>query len=458
MQARLCVALLDILVKNHANFLQQGFCHKPVETIVGSRFATLLVQIENCPQIMQEHRIFTLGRDSCFVLGNLLLSGQVSLSLIETCLSTQQWENIFQTLGRDNFVLATKLAHQQLDLYKMQLKGFEILVLNICTFLEKNGFVIEDLVKWNQWLLERQECWGKFLVAETKLLNHWPIEVQQLLFKYLDPFIELHKSTIFLNLLLVLAKEEWFKGDEENQHVGVTFSMVAMNLVPHVVEIYKTEMATYIGNNIDLEKIKMEHLCLLLHGVQEKHMEMEFELARHQVGMKDPKVQGLLYPQHITRKEFNILEQIESWVNITAKRELVNVLPKVASVLGFDEDCGGVVSQIRNVVIQCTPLCSLKIFQDMLKQDGHIVLTLFSKEEESTFKELAKAGPLIAFLRETLNEDLRHLIDGVENQNSWKDKTWEAVIADLIDLQSMSLDFILIGKIDLCCCNCNDVL
>jgi hypothetical protein len=82
----------------------------------------------------------------------------------------------------------------------------------------------------------------------------------------------------------------------------------------------------------------------------------------------------------------------------------------------------------------------------MLKQDGHIVLTLFSKEEESTFKELAKAGPLIAFLRETLNEDLRHLIDAVENQNSWKDKTWEAVIADLIDLQSMSLHFILMEK------------
>jgi hypothetical protein len=124
---------------------------------------------------------------------------------------------------------------------------------------------------------------------------------------------------------------------------------------------------------------------------------------------------------------------LQSWKGVNVLKELHAILPLVASVFDLNEDCDGLVQRIWNVVTECTPQCSFWRFREVLQKDGRNVLALFSPSEVEIFRELRNAGQLIVFLRESVREDLRHLLDAIEDPSATQ--TWEGLINDLIDLQ-----------------------
>lgn len=411
---------------------------QPIETIMDFKFTTLLMQIEKCPQSIKSHVLYKEIHRACVTLGASLQSESVSLRHINSSFVSGDWEKIFQILGNASFVAAVEKAHKDLSVYKKRLEGFKVLVHNICPFLTDNNITVEGYTEWRDWLARRSSEWENFSLSEIHSPEHWPSEVHKAIFDYLDPVVTLHGSRIFLNILLesVPGRTKRTYPFTESVHeviTHMTLSTVASVMFPQAVHQYEEEMRLFVATDINFDRIVMERVCLLLNGVDSNAVETEFEFARRQLGWSSTKTHEFL--KRLPEKETNIVDYLQSWKGINVLRELHEILPLVASVFELNKDCDGLVQRIWNVIIECTPQCSLRRFREVLQKDGRNVLAQFSTAEVDTLRELTKTGQLIMFLRASVQEDLRHLLDAVEDPNATQ--TWEGLINDLIDLQSM---------------------
>ncbi|KAG0610191.1 hypothetical protein M758_7G045200 [Ceratodon purpureus] len=438
---QLCFKLLDTTMKACID-LQGELELRPIETVVEFKFATLLMQIEKCPQSVRSHALYKDIRKAFETVGSLLKSGRVSLRYVNLDPVRGDWERIFQIFGNPSFVTALEEAHKELVVYRKRLEGFKVLVYDISEFLTKNNITVEGCTKWRDWFERRSSEWENFTLSEINSSpNHWPSEVHKAVYEYLDPVVNLHRSRIFLNVLREVALDRAGGNDglvqripssEENVVILETsMSTVAGVLFPQAVNQYQDEMRLFVAYDINFDKIIMERVCILLNEVDPDAVEIEFELARKQLGGGSTRTHDLL--KRRSDKETNIVDYLQFWKGVNVLRELHTILPLVASVFDLDQDCGGLVSRIWNVITECTPRCSLRCFREVLQKDGQNLLAQFSTSEVDTLKELTKTGELVMFLRETVQEELRHLLDAVEDPNATQ--TWEGLINDLIDLQ-----------------------
>ena len=424
------------------NGLQDALECRPIQTIVEFKFASLLMQIEKCPQSVKSHPLYKDIHEAFEILGGLLKSERVSLRYINLSSVREMWEKIFQIFGNPSFVAALEKAHKDLVDYKMCLEGFKVLIYDICQFLTENNITVEGCTKWRDWFAMRSSEWENFTLSEIHSSpDHWPREVHKAIYSYLDSVVTLHCSRIFLNVLVDLALDRAGGNDglvkripsseEHEVIIEISLSTVACVILPQAVNLYQDEMGSFLTHDIDFDKIIMERVCILLNEVDPNKVESEFEVARKQLSLGSTRIPDLL--KRLSDKEMNIVDYLQSWKGINVLRELHAILPLVASVFDLNKDCDGIVLRIRNVITECTPRCSLRRFRKVLQQDGHL-LSQFSTSEVDTLRELTKTGELIMFLRESVQEDLRHLLDAVEDPNATQ--TWEALINDLIDLQS----------------------
>lgn len=441
---QLCVKLLETIVKACNDDLRGELELRPIETIVDFRFTTLLMQIERCPQSVKLQSLYKNIRGAYETLGSLLKSGSVSLRYMNLSPVRGDWEKIFQIFGNPSFVTALERAYKDLLVYKRRLEGFKVLVHDICLFLTVNHITVEECTKWRDWFVRRSSEWENFTLRDIHSSpNHWPSEVHKVIYNYLDPVVTLHGSRIFLNVLLELVLDHAGGNDglvkrtpssEEHEIIiAVSLPTVACVLLPQAVNQYQDEMRPFVAYDISFDEIIMERVCMLLNGVHPNAVETEFRFARRQLGWDSTRTHDFL--KCLSDKETNIMDDLQFWKGINVMRELHAVLPLVASVFQLDKDCDGLVLRIWNVITECTPRCSLRRFREILQEDAQNLLTQFSMSEVDTLKELSKTGQLIMFLRESAQEDLRHLLDAVEDPNATQ--TWEGLINDLIDLQSM---------------------
>lgn len=434
----MCVKLLDTTMKA-CGALRDELHLRPIETLMEFKFATLVMQIEKCPPSIKSHVLYKEIHGACVTLGSALQSESVSLRYIHSSSVSGDWEKIFQILGNASFVAAAEEAQKDLLVYKKRLEGFEVLVYNICPFLTENNIPVEEFTMWRNWLVKRSSEWENFTLSEIHSSpDHWPSEVHKAIYDYLDPVVTLHGSRIFLNILLESvpgrAKRTFpFTESEHEVTPQITLSTVASLIFPQAVHQYEEEMRLFVATNINFDKIIMERVGVLLNGVDRNSVETEFGFARKQLGWSSTKTHEFL--KRFPEQETNIVDYLQSWKGINVLRELHTNLQLVASVFDLNEDCDGLVQRIWNVITECTPVCSLRLFREVLQKDGRNVLDYFSTSEVDTLRELTKTGQLIMFLRESVQEDLRHLLDAVEDSNVTH--TWEGLINDLIDLQSM---------------------
>jgi len=403
------------------------------------KFATLLMKIEKCSRSTKSHVLYKEIQKACITLGAALQSESVSLRYISSSSVSGDWEKIFQIMDNASFVAAVKKAHEDLSAYKKRLHGVEVLVSSICPFLTDNNIPVEEYTKWRDWLVMRSSEWENFTLSEIHASpDHWPSEVHKAIYDYLDPVVTLHDSRIFLNILLESvpgrAKRTFpFTESEYEVIPHITMSTIASVIFPQAVHQYENEMKLFVATTVNFDRIIMERVCVLLNGVDPNAVEKEFECARRQLGGRSTKMHEFL--KRFPEKETNIVDYLESWKGVNVLKELHAILPLVASVFDLNEDCDGLVQRIWNVITECTPQCSLRRFREVLQEGGRNVLALFSTLEVDIFRELTKTGQLIVFLRESVQEDLRHLLDAVEDPSATQ--MWEGLINDLIDLQSM---------------------
>jgi len=471
MQEDLCVALLDAVDTTHQIILDDALDNEAIRTISKSDFAMSLMKIGDCPPRIQKHQIFSKVSEACMSLGSSLVEGTISmrtLNLISQMDNGATWHVIFTSRGFHNFAAALDAALQDLEVYKRRLRACDILVTIFCSFLSERGLLIQDFENWCKWLAERKENWGDFALSKVKLSDHWPDVAHASVFDNLDAILVLHQSRIFMNLLeesvqdllnvdeicclpssmsshhphLVELGEESSSSSSSLLYPG-SIHMVDASLIPRCMKTYKQELMPYVGRK-GLDKVNMDRVCSLWHGVGPSQVETEFELARNQLDVTDTKGSWLM--NLIRGKELDMVELIQAWVAIKAKGELAKALPRVAGIFGFEETCEGYLNKVEKLIKECEGGCTLKDFNELHKREGKAILAFVSEYEEFVLMRLAESEPLVMFLRENLDEDLRHLIDAIE-EHSDHDFLQEAMISDLIDLHSMYIRILGIWEI-----------
>lgn len=443
MQVELCLELLHEMARK--TILYERLENRAIETISVSKFASNLMQIENCPPPIHQHRIYAVVREACMCFGYSLVDRGVTMGRIETVSDNRAWCTILKSLGGKKFVAALEDALKELELYRKRLKACNMLV-TLCTILKARGMPIQGVDVWSKGLAEREETWGNTPLKDVTKL-HWPEEARTAIYADLEPLLLLHESEIFINLLVescgelfeaLALKEEILPpliDIEEatlNLMPSATFRMVAEDLVPQCVGKYKSEMLPYFAKK-GLDRVNMERVCYLWGAVKPQLVEMEFEIARRVLKVVNLKgIWNVLFGG----KETDMVELIQAWLDIKAKGPLVGALPKVADLFGFERSCGGYVEQMQGLILRCEEGCTLKDFSELHKREGRAMLTRIATDEEFALKQLAASGPLIEFLRANLEEDFRNLIDAVEEQSD-HDFVQESNISDLVELHRM---------------------
>nr|XP_024402110.1 uncharacterized protein LOC112295119 isoform X3 [Physcomitrium patens] len=438
---RLCVMLLDTVMKVKGD-LQHELHLRPIETIAEYKFATLLMQIEKCPQCITSHVLYKDIHKAFVSLGGSLHSESVSLRYIKLGSTTKDWEKIFHILDNTSFVVALEKAYKDLQIYEKRLDGYKVLLYNICLFLGDNNIAVEGHEEWRNWLARRCSEWKNFTMGEIHSApDHWPSE-HEAFFSYVDSIITLNTSRILLNVLLESVQIRGSDNDELIKKIPATDSKLEMSLeiplstiasiiIPEAVHQYEDDMRLFAAIDVNLDKIQMGRVCTLWNGILPNAVETEFKLSCKQLGLNSMKMRNV--SKYFYNIETNIAIYLQTWKRVTVLRELHSILPRVASVFEMSENCDGLVLRIRKVITECIPQCSLHHFQEVLENGGQNVLSIFSTSEVDTLKELTNTGGLIAFLRQTVQEDLRHLLDAVEDPTAMR--SWEGLINDLIDLQ-----------------------
>lgn len=440
MRVEFIIALLDGMALK--DVFVEHLEARAIETISSSNFASILMRLEVLPGPIQNHWIFKKVWESCSSFGTSLVAGDVILGRIDTLVHHGQWNAIFVSIGNKRAADALESAIKELSLYKKRLELCDILV-NLCGFLTEKDFPIQGLQDWSKALTERKESWRS---TPLKNINRklWPEEVHPCVYENLETLLLLHKSVIFKDILSQLCRELFDDLRERGKFLPplitiedswlsatpqATFDMVVADLLPRTVQRYREELAPYFGKK-NLDRVLMERLYSLWVAVDAHQIEREFDLARRELKVVDSKSAFLGL---FRGKGLDMVELIQAWKAIKGKGELLDALPKVAELFGFDGSCGGYIERMENLRRQCEEDCTLKDFSELHKSKGKAILAMLSEEEEYAVIYLAKSDLLFDFLKEKLDEDFRNLIDAVEEKSD-NDFVQESILSDLIDL------------------------
>lgn len=446
-QEELCVALLDKMAE-HTGFEESLSSERAFQTISMSSFASCLLQIQVAPGPIKEHWIYRKVQEACHSFGTLVVQGEVTMGTIESVSRTgSRWKSILKSLGYTEASSALDDAFEDLDLFKKRLQACDILA-TLCRYLSGKGYPIQGIQEWSRDLSTRRETWMS-TPLQMSSVSHWPEDAHPSLFENLEPLILLHESEIFRCILLDSCRNLFDRLKDQGKLLPLlvdiddasssssatpdaSFAMVAGDLVPRSIQRYRAEMEPYCGSK-NLEKTNMDKLYSLWVTVDAHQIEREFELARQELKLENPRNSPMLGRLNRFGKGVDITQSIQAWKAIKAKEDLVAALPKVARLFRFDESCEGYLYEMKNLMKQCDEYCTLKEFTELHKRQGKAILAKVSANEEFAFIQLAKSEPLINFLRDKLDEDFRNLIDAVE-EGSDNDFVQESILSDLIDL------------------------
>lgn len=270
--------------------------------------------------------------------GTSVVQGEATMGAIESASHTSnKWKAILKSLGYKATSVAFEDAFKELDLYKLRLQACDILVTR-SRYLNGKGYPILGIQERCIDLTARKEKWMSTPLQVSAASSHWPDEALPSLFDHLEPLVVSHESEIFRCILVDSCRRLFERLETERFPILVDIDEVSSSpsSATALYSRYRAEMEPYCGKkNMEL-KTTMGKLYSLWVTVDAHQVEREFDLARRELKLKDPKpLIGFL-----RGKAIDILQSIQAWKAIKAKEEVVAALPKVAALFQLDDSSG----------------------------------------------------------------------------------------------------------------------
>lgn len=385
----------------------------------------MLLQVEVGSPRIRGHLLYVLASRAWADLQKQLENGSIKVELISKLLSYPEisWEKICkqQKIEAGGFKAASETVTDYLG---TQLKGFQML-LSYARIFEGRRFTAEVIQSWQLFMQDRTQGCKNFTINEIKESNHWPIK---LTVQYLASMLILENSKILKNIF------EEKDSQEPIHHTGNTTILLATsssslkptlwttvaNLLEASLDGYKEEWRKLSQSDYSIERLNF-----LLHGVDQRDIELEANLA------------AMYFNSIQDQGESNIqftFAVLSSWMNFLEKMSLIEPLLKIENMLSMEKDEAMILETLLGLHAFGTS-GTLGEFLEMYNK-YLMVIDYFSSKDIEVLKQLAKSEQLICFLKENTDEDLRMLTDAIEEQAE-DAVVDEVTVSDLIHIDKL---------------------
>lgn len=418
LQEELCLCLLDHMGKTFCTVL----FIRPEETLVGSSFLTLLLQIEGASAKVQKHLLYQESIRALDYLLKQINSGNTSIEVVERIIQDVEgtWQRMCKVQQQDYKTIENACLTLRNDLTRLE--GFT-LILQHAIVLKHDGIETGDIEDCKSWLSERTARRKYFSLREVEDPNHWPVKLS---LQFFESILMLKESQILRNIFRIQANlmdRQNVEADEKRDGspwTGLGWTCVAELLVKSL-ESYAQEWQDFLQPSYPMAKV-----CVFFHDLTPTKFDMEVKLFKQYL----VSIQAATCELPFTTRR----KCIQYWVAVKAKEPMINSLRKVYSMFSIQIDNNGNIADRLETLCSVSKSSTLEDFSTLFRRNAGVV-SYFSEDEDHVVNELAHSEIIVTFLKEKAGDDLRVLIDAVEEQK--EELIDEALVSDFIHLHKV---------------------
>lgn len=322
-------------------------------------------------------------------LSNFICSGKITMDRLTPVLE-KSLENDLLFLSSKHGCELSRLqleeAHNLILQHENHLKLLSIFADNFCA-----PFRV-DCSEFNHYI---RECKSSFDGLTLELLRSPDKYWSKYGANFIKPALEtaqMHQSSVFRSIFTQCIPPE----------TSLTMQDIALKVSPQAIRQYDELLNRLSSSNCD---ISFQQLFPAWSGISAKGIKQEIQFLTKRSGKQQ------CIPVHIALA----LEKLPQREELTQRTE---ALLKLGSIFRISQSSQDVFSATLQAFLTTTGHENLSLLEFSAAVDQVLpFIHKFSDSNWGTVQELAKSTELVEFLKSTLNDDMRHLIDAVEEHS-----------------------------------------
>ena len=277
-----------------------------------------------------------------------------------------------------------------------------------------------DLHSLTMELNNRKKERNKTTLNDVRDVNYWG--VLHALIALEEGIREVRDSVVFTNVARSCLKEalptaqSLAESEVKSSNMQTTAGILSLITIKGLQQ-FKEACASIIDDSKDL---RLNEVAWLLQGIKRNNLERELRIINS------------ICDVEISRGKEKMLLNYLSFSSVRVK---VEHLMSVFSVLGFDDSSGAAITKDLQDFVCFSQASDTTLYQLSKVAENSSVVTVDNKMDETLttiVTVLQESSELMSFMKETAGEDIRILIDAVEEHSD--QFVSEATVSDLIDV------------------------